>query len=117
MEQTTATIRFDGREFECPIGSNLRTVLVRNNVMLYIEGARILNCRGLGTCGTCAVEVRGNLSVMTRIEQTRMNLPPLKGHYHLRLACQATVQGDLVVAKHAGFWGEKERTGGPLQSR
>jgi ferredoxin len=102
-----ATVTYQGKSFECAVGCNLRTVLKKNDASPYNNRAALFNCKGLGTCGTCAVEVHGKVSHMTWIEQTRLNLPPLKGNYYLRLSCQTEVLGDLTVVKHAGFWGQK----------
>jgi ferredoxin len=101
------TIRFGDRSIECPEGANLRMVLIRARLPLYNSAARALNCRGRGSCGTCAVRIEGSISEPNITEQRRLALPPLGSHSGLRLACQVTVVGDLVVTKHAGLWGQK----------
>lgn len=105
-----ATIHFQGIDISCEVGSNLRRELLKNGCTPYNNSAKFINCKGLGTCGTCAVEVHGNVSQITWIEQTRLNMPPLKGNYYLRLACQTKVMGDISVKKNQGFWGQKEET-------
>lgn len=68
--------------------------------------SRNINCHGLGTCGTCAVEISGPVSPKTRRESWRLNFPPHREENGLRLACQCQVHGDLVITKHPGFWGQ-----------
>ncbi len=101
------TVRFAGQSIECPPGANLRMVLVRARLPLYNSAARALNCRGRGVCGSCAVEIHGETSAPTAIEQTRLGRFPHQGSSALRLACQCKVLGDLDVIKHAGLFGQK----------
>jgi ferredoxin len=65
-----------------------------------------LNCRGHGTCGTCAVAVEGALTDPGRREIARLSFPPHDRDDGLRLACQARVLGDVRVEKFPGFWGQ-----------
>jgi ferredoxin len=58
MPQVTA----QGKNFTCEAGANLRQVLMDNGVDLYNGNARIINCMGIGTCGTCAVQIEGEVS-------------------------------------------------------
>jgi len=101
------TIKYNGFLLNCAIGDNLRSVLKRNGLPPYNGSARMLNCRGLGTCGTCAVEIKGKVSPKTGVEKWRLNFPPHKEANGLRLACQCKVLGDVEVKKHDGFWGER----------
>ena len=101
------TVCFEDRSIECPEGANLRMVLIRARLPLYNSAARALNCRGRGSCGTCAVKVEGAVSEPGDAEKRRLALPPHRPEAGLRLACQVTVLGDLVVTKHAGLWGQK----------
>jgi ferredoxin len=55
-------IMAEGKSFEVPVGANLRESLLDRNINLYNSGAAILNCHGHGTCGTCLVQVEGNVS-------------------------------------------------------
>ena len=55
----------------------------------------LVNCRGLGTCGTCAVEVRGAINPMSVRERLRLTAPPHDLRDGLRLACFVEVQGYL----------------------
>lgn len=101
-----ATVRFEDRTFECPDGANLRVVLLRARVALYTRVARAVNCRGHGTCGTCAVHVEGAVSEPTEAEKRRLRFPPHTPEAGLRLACQCNVLGDVRVRKYAGIWGQ-----------
>lgn len=103
--------------FEAHHGELLRTAALLSGIVSPHNGrANIINCRGLGTCGTCAVEIiqdkdSGVLLNEGRnsVEKIRLSLPP--GHdatlsSKLRLACQFPVHEDLTVVKRAGFWGQ-----------
>lgn len=100
------TVQFRGREIECEAGEKLRDVLLRADESPHNGHANRLNCHGLGTCGTCAVEVSGEVSEPTRRERRRLDFPPHTPADGLRLACQTAVQGNLEVVKHDGFWGQ-----------
>ncbi len=104
-------IEFAGETIHCSRADNLRSVLMRHQPSmtgkLYNGAARLTHCRGLGTCGTCAVEVQGELTPMTKVEKWRLGFPPHRADSGLRLACQACVLGDLVVTKHSGLWGHR----------
>lgn len=100
-------VEFAGQSIECPMGANLRMVLVRARLPLYNSAAQALNCRGLGKCGTCAVHIEGEVSLPTPAEERRLSRRPHNLESGLRLACQCNVQGDVKVTKHAGLWGQK----------
>lgn len=108
-------IRFDGLEIECLEGDNLRRVLLDSKQLadkLYNGISKQIHCRGLGTCGTCAIEINGEVSQTTSIERWRLNFPP-HGRKNgvqsdLRLACQCKVHGDLELKKYEGLWGHKK---------
>jgi len=102
-------VEFEDRRIECESGENLRKLLLKNGLSPYNSGAVLLNCRGLGSCGTCALALlEGELHPKTKMEKWRLNFPPHKAQSDLRLACQIRVEGDLKLRKHPGFWGEKE---------
>jgi ferredoxin len=101
------TVRFMDRDIECPQGANLRMVLLHARLPLYTKTSRAINCRGHGTCGTCAVQIEGPVSEPTPAEERRLKLPPHKAEGGLRLACQCNVLGDITVTKHAGFFGQR----------
>ncbi|WP_299041649.1 2Fe-2S iron-sulfur cluster-binding protein [uncultured Thermosynechococcus sp.] len=100
-------IQVQDRTLSCAEGANLRQVLLQEGVQLYNPPAHIVNCHGLGTCGTCAVQIEGEVSPMGWRERTRLSLPPHQLSKGLRLACQVQVFGDLKVTKWLGMWGEK----------
>lgn len=103
------TITYRGRVVKATKGSKLRTALLKAGLSPHNNNANVINCRGLGTCGTCAVEVRGALEPgnWTQAEQLRLNFPPHlpPSNKKLRLACQVRCMGDLEVIKYNGFWG------------
>ncbi|MBL9089225.1 MAG: (2Fe-2S)-binding protein [Planctomycetia bacterium] len=85
--------------------SNLRRVALGAGVPLYNGLAKLANCRGAGTCGTCRVHVEPaeGLTPPTLREKARGCTGPY------RLACQAQVASerhDLVVTKMEGFLGK-----------
>lgn len=88
------------------MGANLRQVLLQHGVDLYNGNAALINCRGIGTCGTCAVQIDGEVSEANWRDRARRSLPPHHGDRPLRLACQTRVLGDVRVTKLDGFWGQ-----------
>lgn len=99
-----------GKTFEVPQGANLRKVLLENGIDVYNGQAALINCRGIGTCGTCAVMVEGAVSEANWRDKTRRSLPPHSPTKNLRLACQTQVLGDVRVTKFDGFWGQSDQT-------
>jgi len=99
------TVTVDGQEIECETGAILRDVLREADLSPHNGRAETLNCRGHGSCGTCAVAVSGAASEPTRRETVRLSVPPHDPDDGLRLACQTRIQGDVTVEKHPGFWG------------
>ncbi len=97
-----------GKTFSCDPGSNLRKVLLKHGVPLYNGNAQIINCMGIGSCGTCAVEVEGEVSEANWKDKARRSLPPHSPTANRRLACQTKVLGDVRVTKYDGFWGQGE---------
>ena len=95
-----------GKTFECDRGANLRQVLLRNGVDLYNQQAKLINCRGIGSCGTCAVAIEGDVCQPNWRDLTRRSLPPHSPQRELRLACQTKVLGDIKVNKFDRFWGQ-----------
>ncbi|HTY60461.1 MAG TPA: 2Fe-2S iron-sulfur cluster-binding protein [Bacteroidota bacterium] len=93
------------RSIDAEAGANLRRLMKKVGVSPYRGLDALLNCRGHNFCGTCAVEVvdgkgapprtreeegtlGGNLAVARRVEK------------NIRLACQTSVTGDMVVRTH-----------------
>ena len=101
-------ISFSDYSVECKEGANLRRVLLDAKLPLYNGIAKTIHCRGLGTCGTCAIEIEGDVTKMTAVEKCRLSFPPHKTGSGLRLACQCKVMGDLKITKHGGMWGNRK---------
>ena len=93
------------RSIDAEAGVNLRHLMKKVGVSPYRGLDALLNCRGHNFCGTCAVEVvdgkgaqprtreeegtlAGNLAVARHVEK------------NIRLACQTSVTGDMVVRTH-----------------
>lgn len=107
MKITMPTIIFGEQVTECEQGENLRHVLLKAKLPLYNGIAAAIHCRGMGTCGTCAIDVEGSVSEITSVEKWRLSFPPHKSDSGLRLACQCKVLGDLKLKKHGGMWGNR----------
>ncbi|KAI3424813.1 hypothetical protein D9Q98_008199 [Chlorella vulgaris] len=103
-------ISYLNRLVRVPHGTTLRTALLEAGLTPHNGQSKLINCRGLGTCGTCAVEVVGQLDppAWTTRERLRLNFPPHcpPGNRRLRLACQVACQSDLRVIKRSKFWGQ-----------
>ena len=95
-----------GKTISCHKGVNLRKLLLKHEIDLYNGNAKIINCRGIGSCGTCAVEIEGEVSPPNWKDKTRLSLPPHSLEKNRRLACQTKVLGDIKVTKYDGFWGQ-----------
>lgn len=88
--------------------SNLRRVALGAGVPLYNGLAKLVNCRGAGTCGTCRVHVEPAeaLTPPTAREKVRGCTGPV------RLACQVQIASDrhdVTVTKMDGFAGKGTR--------
>lgn len=99
-------LKFREKIIHCSQGANLREALIMQGMSPHNGTSRMLNCCGLGTCGTCAVKLEGQVSEMTPAERIRLSLPPHRPENGLRLACQVKVMGDIQVEKGEGFWGQ-----------
>ncbi len=100
------TITVHGRRITCDRGANLRRVFLKHDIPLHNGGANLINCRGIGSCGTCAVAIDGEVSELNWKEKARLSLPPHDFTKNRRLACQVKVLGDIEVKKYDGFWGQ-----------
>lgn len=100
------TVYAQGQAIPCDRGANLRQTLIKAGVALHNDQAQLINCRGIGSCGTCAVEIQGEVSPANWRDRTRRSLPPHDSARPLRLACQTQVWGDCQVTKYDGFWGQ-----------
>jgi ferredoxin len=99
-------VSFKGKEIICEKGANLREVLMENGLNPHNGSSRVVNCFGLGSCGTCAVKITGKVAACNAKEKIRLNVAPHKLNNGLRLSCQIRVINDLVVEKGEGFWGQ-----------
>lgn len=100
------TVTFNNQTMICAAGENLRQVLMKHQAPLYNGKANIINCMGIGSCGTCAVEIAGDLPPKNWKENARLSFPPHKKDSKRRLACQIKVESDLIIKKYDGFWGQ-----------
>jgi ferredoxin len=79
--------------FKAGYGANLRQAAMYNDVNLYKGMMSQLNCRGIGLCGTCLIEVDPpeNVDAPTLIEKIHKVGPNQK------LGCRAKVLGDVTI--------------------
>lgn len=74
-------------------GANLRQAILYHEGQVYKGMNKFLNCRGLGVCAKCLVEVTPQESGGSRtIFETLHRIPESQ-----RLSCRAKVVGDMVV--------------------
>jgi ferredoxin len=100
------------KQVQVPEGANLRQEALKAGVKLYngLNGFgaglnAILNCHGLGTCGTCRVKIlKGmeNASPVGAIEKANLRIGPAAFAYigneeTMRLACKVAINGDMEV--------------------
>jgi len=114
--ESPCTVLFRNATVEAAAGTTLRTALLKAGVTPHNGNSKLINCRGLGTCGTCAVEItRGSVQppVPSTRELVRLKFPPHSkspaNAAQLRLACQCTLIPSteaLEVTKYDGFWGQ-----------
>ena len=110
------TIIYNSQRFIASVGQNIRSALQQHGVSVHNGQSSWFNCKGLGTCGTCAVEVNGEVSPIRSAERYRLQFPPHKLSTGLRLACQCKILGDVSIQKHTGFWGHQRRETGARNS-
>lgn len=114
------TIKFlkEKKEIEVPEGSNLRKEARKAGIEIYPGIYKKINCRGLGLCCSCRMNVKEgqeNLSRQGLWEKLHLLINPfgffarLGNEKQLRLACQTKVNGDVTVETQPEFnWhGEK----------
>ncbi len=102
-------VKAQGKVIECEAGANLRQVLLNQGVGVYNDAAQLINCHGIGTCGTCAVAIQGEVAAPSWREQARLSLPPHAVDRGRRLCCQIQVTSDLEITKFDGFWGQGDQ--------
>ncbi|MEO1995444.1 MAG: ferredoxin [Planctomycetaceae bacterium] len=108
------TVKFvkEKQSIEVPEGANLRKEALRAGVELYAGPHKVLNCRGLGQCASCQVNIckgEQNVSPQGLFERLRLLLGPLTFFSRLgredtlRLSCQTRVRGDVEIETHPTF--------------
>ena len=104
------------KEIEVPEGANLRKEAMKAGINLYqgLNGLgaglnQVVNCRGMGMCGSCRVNiVKGaeNASEMGLVEKFKFNVPVpdpvacfayIGNEATMRLACTTQVMGDMEI--------------------
>lgn len=106
----------ENKEIEVPYGANLRKEAIKAGINVHqgVNGIgaglnKIINCHGLGQCGTCRVRITKGMENTNRlglIEKARFYNPlpdPLPcmafvgNEDTMRLSCRVYVQGDIEV--------------------
>ncbi len=77
-------------------GKNLRHLCMENNIPLYGDVMKLLNCRGLGLCTSCRVGVDPNDAVTAPTAMEKVHL--IRDNPKFRLACQCEVTGPVKVS-------------------
>ena len=104
------------KEIEVPEGANLRKEAIKAGINTHqgLNGIgaglnKVLNCHGLGQCGTCRVKILSGMENANKagmLETARFYNPipdpiPCMAYIGnedtMRLACQVTVHGDMEV--------------------
>ena len=98
----TITFTSEKKEIQVPAGANLRTEALRAGVQLYPGVHKLLNCHGLGQCGSCRVLITKGMENTSRrglLESARMavSLAYIGNEKTMRLACHTKVNGDITV--------------------
>ena len=88
------------KTFKAGYGANLRQAARYAGVELYKGMSKITNCRGLGVCGTCLIDVEPakNAGEPTFIEKLHRLKPNQK------LSCRAKILGDLKITVALKDW-------------
>jgi ferredoxin len=91
-------IENQNRTIQVEPGENLREAAIRNKCSLYPHIFKILNCRGRGLCTSCTVVIiSGKVAPKNELETEKL---AKKKNPDLRLACQITVEDNLVIRTH-----------------
>lgn len=93
-----ANIKFvkEGKEVTVASGANLRQKAIENGIDIYTFKGKLMNCGGVGQCGTCVVNITegaDQLSERTDFENRKLKKRPAS----CRLACQTMVNGSVCV--------------------
>ncbi len=103
------------RSLEVEAGTNLRRFMLDVHVTPYHGLDMLLNCRGHNFCGTCAVEIVDGKGVSPRGQDEEAtlvgNLTVARAvDKNVRLACQSTIVGDVIVKTFPVRPIDKEKT-------
>ena len=94
------TFENHNRTLKVESGTNLREAAIAGKLGIYAHIFKILNCRGRGLCSSCRVEiVSGQVAERNEVENKNL-AKSLKKNPNLRLACQISVEDNLVVRTH-----------------
>lgn len=85
------------KTFECTYGVSLRRILLKNDIDLYNGGLKTIN-PGIGTCGTCSVEMEGDSAIWR--DKIHSSHSPTR---NWRSSCQTQVLSNVCVTKFDGF--------------
>lgn len=77
-------------------GTNLRKLCLDNNIPLYGDVMKLLNCRGLGLCTSCRVSVDPATGVSDPTAMEKVHL--IRDNPKYRLACQCEVTAPVKVS-------------------
>ncbi|MEE2987844.1 MAG: ferredoxin [Nitrospinota bacterium] len=83
----------ESSEFKAGYGANLRKAAIYNEVEIYKGLNSYLNCKGMGLCGKCLIEVDPpeNVGALTLFEKIHRAQP------NQRLGCRAKIYGDITI--------------------
>jgi ferredoxin len=90
------------QDIEIRAGSNLRQEARKAGIEVYRGIDKLINCRGLGLCGTCRVLVKKgmeNLSAKGSWERFKLStmLSAIGHEDEMRLSCSVQVNGDCSI--------------------
>ena len=99
------TFHNEHRSVDVDPGINLRALMLKVGVTPYQGISQLTNCRGHNFCGTCAVAVVDGKGGSPRSQDEEATLAgnlliAKTVDKNLRLSCQTTIVGDMVVKTH-----------------
>lgn len=91
------TVHFvkQGKTVDCPVGTNIRELALRNEIDLYAFPANLVNCRGHALCGTCRIKIDDVRAVSAQHDDEKAKVGWEGPQY--RLACRAKILADLQI--------------------
>jgi ferredoxin len=79
-----------------PIGSNVRQLAMDNNIEIYGDVMKLLNCRGLGLCTSCRVSADPNDALTPPTAMEKVHL--IRDNPKYRLSCQCEITGPVKIS-------------------